>query len=217
MTGRVITVFVGTDHHPFTRLVDWADGWQLAHPQDVVTVQYGYSAPPRVARGFDCLSWQDLRASVRGSDIVITHGGPGMMMDVRSEGHTPIVLGRDPNRGEHVDNHQQLFVEWAAAKGLGRLVHHAEAIAMHIDALGVRGTRDEISSRSCTEETAHRVAELVRDLLASPAEQRSGHRSRRTALAPRPRGTVLRAVPTQRRPATPEVGEAHDKPRSSSA
>ena len=164
MTARVITVFVGTDHHPFTRLIEWADDRQRRHPDEVVTVQYGGSAPPQVARGVDYLTWQELRTAARGSDIVITHGGPGTMMDVRSQGHTPIVLGRDPRLGEHVDNHQQLFVEWAAAKGLGRLVHRPEDIDGCIEDLGALGTRDDTAAGFSTEATARRVAELVSEL-----------------------------------------------------
>ena len=47
--GRRLVVLLGTDVHPFDRLVTWADTWATQHPADEVVVQHGYTDPPRVA------------------------------------------------------------------------------------------------------------------------------------------------------------------------
>ena len=43
----LLLVSVGTDHHPFDRLVRWAGAWLAAHPGAVrCLMQTGTSAPP---------------------------------------------------------------------------------------------------------------------------------------------------------------------------
>ena len=41
-----ILVTVGTDHHPFQRLVDWGDRYAARHPEHQVFIQYGSARPP---------------------------------------------------------------------------------------------------------------------------------------------------------------------------
>ncbi|WP_153392938.1 glycosyltransferase [Ornithinicoccus halotolerans] len=117
-TSPDVVVLLGTDHHPFDRLVDWADTWASQHPDRRVFVQYGHSRAPRVAAGVSILDQAGLRGLVQSSRAVIAHGGPGTMVDARTSGHTPVVVPRDPRRGEHVDDHQQRFARWAAKMGL---------------------------------------------------------------------------------------------------
>lgn len=110
----LIAVLVGTDHHPFDRLVDWClqladEGWARWF------IQYGASHwPEAAAAGAEVSS-----AEVVGSDGlarvleaasgVVLHGGPGLLMDAWQAGHRPVVVARDPELGEHVDGHQQRF------------------------------------------------------------------------------------------------------------
>ena len=109
LAPRAVVILVGTDHHRFDRVVEWADRHQAAHPEEHVFVQYGQSNPPARARGASFLEPPELKAEIAGADVVITHGGPGTIHDARSAGHRPIVLPRDPRHGEHVDDHQQRF------------------------------------------------------------------------------------------------------------
>ena len=102
MSGRRITILVGTDHHGFDRLVRWADSHQAAHPADTVVIQHGHTSAPSVAAGVAFFSPEDLGRLAAESDVVITHGGPGTIMDVRKQGHRPITLARNPEHGEHV-------------------------------------------------------------------------------------------------------------------
>lgn len=111
--GSLVVVLVGTDHHPFDRLVEWSlqladEGWSDWY------VQYGTSAwptaRPQGADGATVLGIETLNPLLRKASAVITHAGPGLLMDAQLAGHTPVVVPRDPTLGEHVDDHQQRFV-----------------------------------------------------------------------------------------------------------
>lgn len=117
-----ILVLLGTDHHPFMRLTDWADSWALQHPQDEILVQHGYSPRPQHATAVDFLAPEELARRVRATDVVVCHGGPGTMADALRAGRRPVLVPRDPDRGEHVDGHQLRFGTWAGARGLARTV-----------------------------------------------------------------------------------------------
>lgn len=129
MTGGVrIVVIVGTDHHPFERMVRWVDDRLRQHPEDSVTIQHGWSRAPELAEGLDFLPPDDLRRRMADADVVITHGGPGTISDARRSGHRPIVVPRDPTLGEHVDDHQQRFAAWCAERGVVDLAMTIEAL-----------------------------------------------------------------------------------------
>lgn len=119
---RALLVITGTDTHPFDRLCRWADEWSETHPDDDVVVQYGFSTAPSVARSVKIMAPTDLSAALNGADVVITHGGPGTISTVRSAGLFPVILARDPARGEHVDEHQLRFAQWARGRELGIVV-----------------------------------------------------------------------------------------------
>jgi UDP-N-acetylglucosamine transferase subunit ALG13 len=112
---------VGTDHHPFHRLVDWLDEVAATRRDVRVVVQYGASRAPRVAEGHAFLTHAELDELVAASDAVVCHGGPGTITDAREAGHVPLCVPRDPVLGEHVDGHQQRF---ATTVGRAGIVHH---------------------------------------------------------------------------------------------
>ncbi|MFS3128119.1 glycosyltransferase [Nocardioides sp. Bht2] len=113
----LVVVLVGTDHHRFDRLVDWSlqlasEGWSDWF------IQYGTSHwPSTLPPGVDgdaILGIDRLNPLLSKASCVITHAGPGLLMDAQLAGHTPVVVPRDPALGEHVDNHQQRFVQHLA-------------------------------------------------------------------------------------------------------
>jgi UDP-N-acetylglucosamine transferase subunit ALG13 len=120
MSGPVLLVAVGTDWHPFTRLVGWVDRWLEAQgPLAPRTfVQYGSSPAPRQAEGAAFLSHGDMQRLLADTRAVICHGGPATILEARRTGHLPIVVPRDPRLGEHVDDHQQRFARRLAEEGL---------------------------------------------------------------------------------------------------
>jgi UDP-N-acetylglucosamine transferase subunit ALG13 len=114
----LVVCLLGTDHHPFTRLVSWCDDVAAARPDVEVLVQHGSTAAPVVATGKDFLDKQTLTESLERAQVAICHGGPGLISDVRAAGLHPLVVARDPSLGEHVDGHQMRFVARVAASGI---------------------------------------------------------------------------------------------------
>ncbi len=96
-----------------------------------------------------------------GSDVVITHGGPGTIMGVRDTGHRPSWSPANPSHGEHIDNHQMLFGAWCESKDLVDLVLDAGDLDGVLERLGDRGTRSSSVGGNRTDRTAERLEELL--------------------------------------------------------
>lgn len=115
----LVAVLLGTDHHRFDRLVTWTG--QLAAAGDIDWfVQHGDTSMPERhpwMTGRTMLDSAELEDLLQRADAVVTHGGPGLIMEARTHGHLPVVVARDPMLGEHVDDHQQRFVRRVAATG----------------------------------------------------------------------------------------------------
>ena len=107
---------VGTDHHPFDRLVGWVDRWAAAHREELCSVQRGTSAPPRSCHSVDYLGYEELRSCMAAATVVVSHGGPATIMDARAVGRLPLVVPRRSDLGEHVDDHQVRFSRWIASR-----------------------------------------------------------------------------------------------------
>ena len=117
-------VTVGTDYHPFHRLVDWVDRWAAEEAaQQQVLVQGGTSRPARTAEFRSFLDIAEMERAVREAAVVISHGGPGTIMLCRRFGKKPIVVPRRRALGEHVDDHQVRFAERLAAAGHVTVAH----------------------------------------------------------------------------------------------
>lgn len=127
-----VAVLLGTDRHPFDRAVSWTAAL-AANSDRTWLLQHGFTHPPDdlpaavIAR--EILSATDLGDLLTGVDAVITHGGPGLIMEARAAGHHPIVIPRDPALGEHVDGHQQDFAARLAAEGSIRTVASPDELA----------------------------------------------------------------------------------------
>lgn len=129
-----VVVSVGTDHHPFDRLIDWIDTWTAAHPDVAVLVQRGTSRVPRSARSVELLGYDELVAAMAGADAVVVQGGPAGIVDARGAGRRPVVVARRPDLGEHVDGHQVTFTRWMAARGQIDLAEHEADLHRLLDA-----------------------------------------------------------------------------------
>jgi UDP-N-acetylglucosamine transferase subunit ALG13 len=113
----LVVVTVGTDHHPFTRLVSWFDRWVARQGEKVdAVVQHGTAAAPRFARGVAYLDHGEFLQLAGSAQIVVCHGGPATIAECRRLGHVPIVVPRRPQLGEHVDDHQMRFTARLAAR-----------------------------------------------------------------------------------------------------
>jgi UDP-N-acetylglucosamine transferase subunit ALG13 len=110
----LVVALAGTDHHPFSRMVEWVDAAAARRAGVRFLVQHGAStSAPRVAEGAPFIPHDRLVALLAEATVVVCHGGPGTITDAREAGHVPLCLPRDPGLGEHVDGHQQRFAALA--------------------------------------------------------------------------------------------------------
>lgn len=110
----MIFVTVGTHHQPFGRLLDSLTGLE---DQDLV-VQYGPAAPPPgIERAFAYLPFDQMLRYYGEAEKVITHAGVGSILCARRAGHTPVVVPRRGDLGEHVDEHQAELVRVLERRG----------------------------------------------------------------------------------------------------
>ena len=151
MTAREpkqVLVSVGTDFHAFDRLVEWMDEWQSRHEADRSRcfVQYGSSRPPALCEGAAFLDNDELDAAMERADAVVCHGGPGTISEARRHGHLPIVVPRSPALREHVDAHQERFVDHEAARGLLIRADTLDelVVALDLSLATPRGVRPEV-------------------------------------------------------------------------
>ena len=170
----MVLVVVGTDHHPFDRVVEWADGWARTHPAVRVVIQFGTSKPPSVAEGFDVLPVDRLNALMREATVAVCHGGPGTIMGAREAGLIPLVVPRRRELGEHVDDHQVRFAAHVGATGLGHVVNDRGTFDELVDqaiegraGFRVDRTDDDPAARSIT-----RFGALVDELVARRRAER---------------------------------------------
>lgn len=115
---RLVVVSTGTDHHPFDRLVLWADLWALEHPADRVVVQFGTARAPRWAEGHASVDHAQLLRWFAAADVAVVSCGPGAVMECRRAGRIPVVVPRQRSLGEAVDDHQSAFARHLARQGL---------------------------------------------------------------------------------------------------
>lgn len=136
-TLRVV-VTVGTDHHPFDRLIDWVNDWLAEHPGHAETffVQTGTSAVAPGCPAADYLDTQKLDELLDEADVLVCHGGPASIADAWRRGHVPIAVPRLRRLGEHVDDHQLDFCVKVAELGHVRLARTADDFAAHLGAAG---------------------------------------------------------------------------------
>jgi UDP-N-acetylglucosamine transferase subunit ALG13 len=135
VSERLVVCLLGTDHHPFSRLVSWCDKLATANSDVDVLVQHGSTPGPTTANGKDFLDKQTLTETLQRAHVAICHGGPGLISDVRSAGLHPLVVARDPSLGEHVDGHQMRFVARVAASGIVTGISSYDDLADHVSAL----------------------------------------------------------------------------------
>ncbi len=116
MTVRVF-VTVGTDHHPFDRLIDWIDDWAASRPAASLVVQHGSSRASHYGENHPMMTQQKLEFHYTTADIVVAQVGPGTISDANRNGIRPVTVPRDPDLGEVVDGHQFAFGEFMSSQG----------------------------------------------------------------------------------------------------
>jgi UDP-N-acetylglucosamine--N-acetylmuramyl-(pentapeptide) pyrophosphoryl-undecaprenol N-acetylglucosamine transferase len=113
-------VALGTHWQPFGRLMrmveDAVGAGLLPEP---VTAQVGeFSYPSERVRTVPSVSPEELAELMRTSEIVICHGGAGIIATAIRAGRRPLALARREDEGEHIDDHQQEIVTKLGSLGL---------------------------------------------------------------------------------------------------
>ncbi|MDO3704200.1 glycosyltransferase [Micromonospora sp. C28SCA-DRY-2] len=172
-----LLVAVGTDRHPFDRLVDWLCEWHAEVADRVdLTVQHGHTRAPRLPDAVPFLCHDALQAAMAGSDLVVCHGGPATILEARRHGHLPIVVPRDPAHGEHVDDHQQLFCRRLGAAGMVALCESREELRGALGSGLADPDRFTVSTDAAAADAqraaVRRVGRIVDELVAASARRR---------------------------------------------
>lgn len=111
-----IFVSIGTHEAPMDRLIRRLDKL-VENRQLKIFIQYGYSTPPSVCEGKDFISYSEMEQRIKDADIVVTHGGPGTIIDSIEKNKKTIVVPRQKKYGEHVDDHQVFFSKRLSEEG----------------------------------------------------------------------------------------------------
>ena len=120
----MIFVTVGTHEQPFDRLVRCVDELKASGViTEEVIIQTGYTDyEPQHCTWSKLLPYSDMEKYVNEARIVVTHGGPSSFIMPLQVGKTPVVVPRQEQYGEHVNDHQLLFAKEVEARQKSILV-----------------------------------------------------------------------------------------------
>ena len=114
----MIFVTVGTHEQPFNRLVQKVD--ELKRDgiiREEVVMQTGFSTyEPQYCQWSKLIPYQQMVKNVADARIVITHGGPASFIMPLQVGKIPIVVPRQHQYDEHVNDHQVEFARNVAER-----------------------------------------------------------------------------------------------------
>ena len=119
----MIFVTVGTHEQPFNRLIDAVDVLRRTGVIDEpVIIQTGFSTyEPQHCEWHKLLPYSEMMEKVAEARIVITHGGPASFIMPLQIGKIPIVVPRQLQFNEHVNDHQVDFTK-AVAERMGNII-----------------------------------------------------------------------------------------------
>ena len=162
-----LVVTVGTDHHPFDRLVRWVDEWCDEHPDAQVIIQRGTSQRSRHGSCRELIPYAELCDLFARASAVVSHGGPATVMDALAAGRLPIVVPRDPSLGEHVDGHQLRFAQHLGERELAVVVEAKAALFTAIDKALANPSDFTVTVEAEVADGVTRFAEVVDEMLGA--------------------------------------------------
>lgn len=109
----MIFITVGTHEQGMDRLFIELDRLiESGEIKEEVFAQIGYSNYlPKHYKYKKMIGCDEMDDYIKKSNIIITHGGPGSIFHPLQYGKIPIVVPRNPDFNEHVDNHQIVFTK----------------------------------------------------------------------------------------------------------
>lgn len=115
----MIFVTVGTHEQQFDRLIKEID--RLKENKlisEEIFIQTGFcNYIPKACDFQKFLSYDQMEEYIDRANLVITHGGPSTFMNVLKKGKKPVVVPRQKQYGEHVNDHQLEFAEAVKKRG----------------------------------------------------------------------------------------------------
>lgn len=178
-----IVVSLGTDHHPFPRLVEWLDQALEQLPEVSCLLQHGFTRPSERAMNTHRMPRTELLEMYHSAQVVIVQGGPGSILDARLTGHIPLAVPRLAHLGEVVDDHQVAFTRHMVEDGEARLVEGPDELLTAIKAIMARPSEFRTEPRIPQPELASQALWSTLDTHKEPWRLRTmGRRSLQTAV-----------------------------------
>jgi UDP-N-acetylglucosamine transferase subunit ALG13 len=169
--GGHVVVIVGTDRHPFDRLMSWTNEFLGQHPEKTggFFVQWGSTSVRPACPGGRFLEVGELADLLNEADVIVCHGGPGTIAEAWTRGRMPIVVPRLARLGEHVDDHQAEFCERFAALGRIALARTLPDFTRLLTEAAAEPSRFRATSSSSEADQAiARLGELIEELVSRP-------------------------------------------------
>ena len=116
----MILITVGSQKFQFNRLLKAVDNLiEAGAIRDEVFAQTGYcSYEPKHFRGKQFFDTEEFDAMLDKADVMITHGGTGVIIKAVKRGKAVIAVPRKKLYGEHVDDHQEQIIKVFTDAGL---------------------------------------------------------------------------------------------------
>ena len=115
--SRSMLVTVGSERFDFGRAIDLV---LSGAPDATIMWQTGHTEAPGDLPGEVSAWWpgDELAATAKTVDTVVTHAGVGSILMALRAGRCPVVIPRSPQRGEHIDDHQEQLANALESRGL---------------------------------------------------------------------------------------------------
>lgn len=155
----MIFVTVGTHEQSFNRLIEAVDNLcETGVINEPVIMQTGFSTyEPKHCEWHKLLPYDQMKENVAKARIVITHGGPASFIMPLQIGKIPIVVPRQLQFNEHVNNHQVDFTKAVAERmsniipvydvtRLGNTIQRYDEVAGAMQNNGLHANNDQFNS-----------------------------------------------------------------------
>lgn len=182
-----IFVTVGTDHHPFGRLITWLDSWMADHPDVTLVVQHGHSPASTTGTNYAMMGLEELTAEYEAADLVVAQVGPGTIVDANKVGLRPIMVPRDPDLGEVVDDHQFVFGALMEKQGRCAIVTDEDSLRIALNLAVADPSALRLTTAIDTSSASEAVSNLAQQITSSPRSHVSIGRILTMVRAPRSR------------------------------
>lgn len=178
-----IVMSLGTDHHPFPRLVEWLDHVLERLPEVSCLRQHGFTRPSERAANVQRMPRTELLALYDTAQVIIVQGGPGSILDARLTGHVPLAVPRRSHLGEVVDDHQVAFTHRMVDNGETKLIESPQDLLSAITTIMARPSEFRTEPRVPQPEIASQLLLSTLDAHLDPWCLRTmGRRSMQTAV-----------------------------------